>query len=292
MNDSTAFTTTDTGLALLAVEGEDAFRFLDAQLMTALEDVPGFAACPAALADAKGRVTATFHVWRTEDNWRIALPADEAEWLKNHLARFIFRSRVNIEGEHDIALLGHGSEDAEAALATADLPSPPHNQVTDFGPLDIIGLPGNRWLVAGRQADLDSVAGKLAKQAGFATHDDWTRARLIAGEVEIRAATRGRYLPQMLKLDALGAISFDKGCYPGQEVIARTRNLGRIKRAVTLLRLASPLEPGTSEDIEGARIEVLDSVAFEGGALVQAVAPLPLPAALQPLVYAASSSFL
>lgn len=290
MNDSTAFATTDTGLALLAVDGEDAFRFLDAQLMTALRDEPGFAAGPAALADAKGRVIATLHIWRSETGWRIALPADEAGWLKDHLTRFVFRSKVGIERKHDVTLLGLFGANAGATFTKLNLSAPAHNQTAQTGASSVIGLADNRWLVAGSQTELDIVTDRLVDETRAADARHWTRARLLAGEVEIRAETRGRFLPQMLKLDTLNSISFNKGCYPGQEVIARTRNLGRIKRAMTLLQQNKRLEAGTSHEVEGTHIEVLDSVPFEGGALVQAVAPLPLPTTLKPLVYSASSN--
>lgn len=278
----------DTGLALLRVAGEDATRFLDAQTTATLgEDAE--TAHFTAIADPKGRVRATFYAWRAPRGWLLALAAGEVEWLGAHLARFVFRSRVQIAPAPEVHLLGVSGAEAAAALAAAGLPAPEPGQIAHAGALAILRLMGARWLVVGETAAVGDVEQTLAPETRAGHFEDWKRARLAAGEVEIRTETRDRFLPQMLGLVELGAVSFRKGCYPGQEVIARTRNLGRIKRAMTLLQLDGPLEAGTSADIEGARIEVLDNVALEHGALVQAIAPLPLPTALQPRLYSASS---
>ncbi|MGH8271313.1 MAG: YgfZ/GcvT domain-containing protein, partial [Gammaproteobacteria bacterium] len=173
-----------------------------------------------------------------------------------------------------------GRESA-AALAAVGLPAPEPGHCMRAGPLEIVGLASDRWLAIGEETALADAARALAPHTACGDATNWRQARLMAGEAEIHAQTRGRFLPQMIGLVELGAVSFRKGCYPGQEVIARAQNLGRVKRALTLLRLDAPLEAGDTRDLEGARIEALDSVALnEGDALVQAVAPSPLPAAL------------
>lgn len=273
----------DHGLAMLRIEGEDATHFLDAQCTAALAE-DGEAVQIAAIADAKGRVLLVFRAWHTEDAWWLAVPAGEADWLHGHLERFVFRSRVRIAAAPERRLLGVLGPDAEAALAAVGLPTPGRNHRLRAGPLEVLGLAGNRRLLTGEQTALADAAHALAPHAAAGETATWQRARLFAGEAEIRAETRGRFLPQMLGLVELGAVSFRKGCYPGQEVIARTQHLGRVKRALALFRLDALLEAGSAGEVEDARFDVLDGVILSaGGALVQAVAPSPLPEALLPL---------
>ncbi len=271
----------DHGLAVLCIAGEDATSFLNAQCTAALADESDGAVRMAALADAKGRVLLIFHAWRSKDAWRLAVPAGETEWLCDYLARFIFRSRVRIAATPEKRLFGVTGPEAVAALTAVGLPAPEAGNYVRAGPLEVIGLTGDRALVIGEGTALADAAHALAAHATPGDAAAWRRTRLMADEVEIRAETRARFLPQMLGLVERGAVSFRKGCYPGQEVIARTQNLGRVKRALALLRLDAPLEAGSTQEVEGTRIEVLDSVTLNiDGALVQTVAPSPLPDAL------------
>lgn len=278
MTDHSALFAPDTGLAVLSVEGEDAGAFLDAQLMTALGDHDDFAACPTALADPKGRVLATFHLWRTQAGWHLATAAGEARWLLQHLSRFIFRSKVEIAQAPNISLLGIFGADAKATLEALGLSAPAHNRTARTHDLTVIGLAENRWLVAGTKSELDAVSKTLAARADTAGLADWDRARLLAGEVAIHAATRGRFLPQMLGLVNLDAVSFRKGCYPGQEIIARARR-GKVKRGLVLLELENdsdkPVQSGGTLEHDGKRLEVLDAAPLPNGRVkIQAVTTL------------------
>ncbi|MGH8273381.1 MAG: YgfZ/GcvT domain-containing protein [Gammaproteobacteria bacterium] len=276
-----AILTAGTGLEVLRVTGEDATRFLDAQVTAALGEDPGTASF-AAIADPKGRVRITFHAWHTEDAWQLALAAGEIEWLREYLARFVFRARVGIAADPDTHLLGVSGAKATAALSAVGLTAPAPHRTASCGALTAIGLAHGRWLLAGPSAALADVEQRLGERTRSGNFEDWKHARLAAGEVEIRAASRDRFLPQMLGLVELGAVSFRKGCYPGQEVIARLQHRGRVKRTLALFRLDAPLEAGSFHELEGIRVEVLDSVALpDGGELVQVVAPHPLPPELE-----------
>ncbi len=275
--------TRDTGLALLRVAGEDATAFLNAQTTAALDkNTP--ATRFSALADPKGRVLIVFYAWREDDGWTLALAANEVEWLRAHLVRFVFRARVHIDpapGAIPIGLVGEG---VTGALAAAGLPQPDEGRTAPAGTLAITGLTGGRWLVTGDEAALDGCARTLESHVRSGTGNIWKRARLVAGEAEIRGETRGRFLPQTLGLVELGAVSFHKGCYPGQEVITRVQHRGQVKRRLALFKLDAIPDAGAKIDLEGIRIEVLDGVALPAdGALVQAAAPFPFPPSLENL---------
>lgn len=280
---SPAFFARDTGLTVVCVEGADATDFLNAQAMTRLGGEAGNAAAPAALADAKGRVLAVFHAWRTRAGWSLAIAASQAAWLQEHLERFVFRSKVRIGPPGDTELLGIAGARAGAALQAVKLPAPGPGQTIARNGIALVGLADNRWLAAAGRETLRRLAESLEPEIRAGRGAAWTRARLAAGEVEIRRPTRAHFLPQMLGLAELGAVSFQKGCYPGQEIIARTQNLGEVKRKLALLRLAGGPRAGAKLTLSGERLTVLDSVALSTDAsLAQTVAPSPLPAALTP----------
>lgn len=272
---SPAFYTRDTGLAVLRFEGADATAFLDAQVTASLGKDASRAACPAALANANGRVLCVFHAWPVGGGWHIAVANSQAAWLQSYLNRFIFRSQVRIAPAPDTELLGLSGTQANGVLSETGLPAPAAGRVAHTGTIDIVGLAGERWLISGNKTALSALERSLGLQARAGGPRDWSRARLAAGEVEIRDETRGRFLPQMLGLVELDAVSFRKGCYPGQEIIARARR-GKIKRGLALLEIepasGKTAEPGGVLEHDGKRLQVLDSIAARGQILVQAVA--------------------
>jgi len=121
-----------------------------------------------------------------------------------------------------------------------------------------------------------TVAGRL----GGVACASWPLALIRAGLAEVTTATSGEWIPQMLNLDLVGGISFRKGCYTGQEIVARTQHLGRIKRRMRRLRVESdPPLPGTTIAIDGAKVgEVVLAAADGSGAELLAVLGLDAPA--------------
>ncbi|HEX5314930.1 MAG TPA: hypothetical protein VFX38_08520, partial [Gammaproteobacteria bacterium] len=136
-----------TDLALVRIAGRDATAFLDAQCTAAI-GADGDAVTATALADAKGRVLGTFLALADgDDEWLLAVTASEEEWLRGHLGRFVFRSRVAIAAATDKRLIGVLGPDADRALAAAGLPAPPENRLVRAGPLLVCGIGSGRRLV-------------------------------------------------------------------------------------------------------------------------------------------------
>ncbi|HEU4813872.1 MAG TPA: folate-binding protein [Xanthomonadaceae bacterium] len=218
------------GHRVLALSGRDAAAFAQAQFMG---DV-------ARLADGhwhwngwltpKGRVIALFALLRldAEHVWLLLPDADPAD-LAAQLRRFVFRSKVVLEPRPDLRVAGAFQPPARAragALAGS----------TDTGfELDMTGDGGPRVLHVGLAFD--------------ATADDtfnarWTCADLAHGLPRLDASQSGEWTPQMLSLQRLHAFSVKKGCYPGQEIVARTHFLGRQKRELVLLAGDTPFAVG------------------------------------------------
>lgn len=241
------------GAGLLAVEGRDAADFLHRQLSS---DVLGMSAGQAALtscSDPKGKVLAVPRILATPERFILELPAERVEPLRHHLAKFVLRSQVQLTPLDDAyARFGVTGQSASVALAGAvgALPQDIEDGVTGANGATVVRLrgPRPRWLVHGPVEAVTPVWDALAGQTRDAAADQWRVLEVEAGIPTIGDATAGQFVAQMLNLDCLGGIDFSKGCYPGQEVIAKTHYLGRLKRRMYRLRLGedAKVEPGTN----------------------------------------------
>lgn len=238
---------------LIALSGRDAVAFAHAQTMN---DV-------AALVDGewhwngwltpKGRVIALFALLRLDpDTVWLVLPDADADALAAQLRRFVFRSKVTIAIRDDLRVTGR--------LQASDLASGNHF-VRDFSPgnavetglqtieLDMSGDLGvdhpGRSLRIGPAIET-SLDGIDMEQSDLKKSDpeQWRRADLEHGWPRLDASQTEQWTPQQLSLERLRAYSVKKGCYPGQEIVARTHFLGQTKRGLALVRSAAPLAPG------------------------------------------------
>jgi hypothetical protein len=212
-------------VAAIVVSGDDAERFLNAQLS---RDVPAPGAAVASLAawhDAKGRVQAVFRVIGGEQVWLLLTHASVAPQVADGLRRFVLRAKVGIEIAGDTCAIAVG--DCEALLNAEGIAlEPVAGARADARGVHWIRLGGDCIQLAGPATELERIRTRL----GDAPLGAAELAQIRLGLPEVSAALQGQFVPQMLNLDLLDGISFDKGCYPGQEVIARTRNLGTVKR--------------------------------------------------------------
>jgi hypothetical protein len=234
-----AFEATPSAAAIV-VSGDDAQRFLNAQLSRDVP-VPGAAVAPlAAWHDAKGRVQAVFRVIGGKQVWLLLTHASVAAQVAAGLRRFVLRAKVGIEIAGDTCAsavaLGNCKPLLDAEGITLE---PVAGARADARSVHWIRLGGDCIQLAGPATELERIRTRL----GDAPPGAAELAQIRLGLPEVSAALRGQFVPQMLNLDLLDGISFDKGCYPGQEVIARTRNLGTLKRR--MLRFTGAIEGRT-----------------------------------------------
>jgi hypothetical protein len=231
----------------IALEGRDALAFAQAQTMN---DV-------AALQDghwhwngwltAKGRVIALFALIRIDPQtlW-LLVPDTDAEALAERLRRFVFRSKVTISVRADLTVAGRGQ--------ASDLASGNH---WAGDPVEAIELDLGSAPAAGRSLRVGpAVAAEMDREA--LAH--WRRADLEHGWPRLDAAQSEQWTPQQLSLERLRAFSVKKGCYPGQEIVARTHFLGQAKRGLALLQGASGLAAGDRLDAGGTDLGTVVSV--------------------------------
>lgn len=208
-------------LRLITVTGPDRDQFLQGQLTQDIARLGPATTSLGGWADARGRLLWAGHLFRRADSICLVAAAAAANALAARLKLFVLRSRVQIACPE---LHLNGCLDARGADRTA--PSDCDPQV-----IALAADPTRELIVAGP----GSASPGPASAPGGAT-DEWRLRDIRTGIPEIVPATSGEFVPQMVNLDLLDGISFSKGCYTGQEIVARTRFLGRVKRR--MLRFA------------------------------------------------------
>lgn len=226
-------------LSLLAVRGPDARTFLDSQLT---RNVPQ-ASAPASLAgycSPKGRLLATFVVWVEGETIWMIVSRDIAAAIARRLRMYVMRAKVTIE-ELD------ASHRLDGFVDGAGLPP----MLAELATWHWIRIDDQAWL---RFPDGDAMR-RYLRVAPYDTAADhavdakrWRWLDVRAGLPRITIATQDRFVPQMLNLEALGGVDFRKGCFPGQEVVARSQYLGKLKRRMALAT-ADALAPAAGTDV-------------------------------------------
>lgn len=204
----------------LVVSGPDAVAFLQGQLSCDLDSPEASTGQLSSFNTPQGRVIAMPRMLRVGDTVFLVLPSELAGPVAAQLGRFVLRAKVTLEIPPAIEVLGLMSPAPRA------MPAAPGLHVLEL-PAD-----GLAMAIALTRTDGVSASGSFPWLESHA--DDWLAAETAAGLPEVFAATSGQFVPQMLNLDLLGGISFTKGCFVGQEIVARAHHLGRIKRRTHL----------------------------------------------------------
>lgn len=265
---------------MLAAAGRDAADFLHAQLSSDVHSLAAGRATLTSYCDPRGRVLAAPRLIAEPDRFLLGLPADQLEPVRARLARYVLRADVQLSDiSATTARFGVAGQAAAVALARAagTLPESPGDCRRSEAGATLLRLEGprHRWLVCGPPEAVAPLWDALEGHAVAAAAAAWRLLEIEAGVPAIGAAAAGRFVAQMLNLDRLDAIDFRKGCFPGQEVIARTRNLGRLKRRLFVLRAAGASLPAAGASVyagQDAVGEVVDAVTHpDGGILALAV---------------------
>ena len=220
---------------LLSVSGAEAREFLHAQLTNDIQNLPPERAALAGWCSAKGRLLATFLVIPAPQGYFLQLARDLAPAIAKRLLMFVLRAKVKVADASD-AWTQYGVWDADL---------PPAVAWTD----------GRATVPVGERRFLRLEPAASAAAECHADEDTWYAQEIRAGRPLITAATQDQFVPQMVNLETLGGVDFRKGCYPGQEIVARAQYRGQVKRR--MVRLPAP---------QGARLR--PGQEFNGGTVV------------------------
>lgn len=241
---------------MLRVTGEDAQSFLQNLFSSDVREVGEQRAQISSFNTAKGRMLATFLVWRSGTDYFLHLPRGLVAAIQKKLSLYVLRSKVRIaDASDEIVCLGLAGREAER-LAGAHLAPVPQDAmgVAQHGNASLIRLGDSRFQIAVPAQDAPALWQRLtaagARPAG-ATCWDWLTIR--AGVPVVLPATQELFVPQMANLELIGGVNFKKGCYPGQEIVARMQYLGKSKRRMYLAHVASGAQAG--EELFSAETE-------------------------------------
>lgn len=257
---------------LLTFTGPDARAFLQGQLSCDVEGLAPDAVTPGSYNTPKGRMLATFLLWADADEYRMLLPQALCESVRKRLAMYILRSKVKAEdltAAHRLyGLLAGDPAEVCAPLGLA-APAQPYHVATAAGHT-AVRLDADRVLL---------VAPADSRIAATSPNDDaWTLADIRNGLPWVLPETQEQFVPQTANLDLIGGVSFSKGCYPGQEIVARMHYLGKLKERMLRAHVdAAPPAPGTrlysrAFGAQAAGMVVNAAPAPEGGSELLAVA--------------------
>jgi folate-binding protein YgfZ len=233
-------------VGLISFSGADAASFLHAQLTSDVAALPSPRTQYSGYCSPKGRLLATFLLWRREEEIVLLLPGALRESVQSRLAKYVLRAQVTVaDATARYALFGIAGEAARSALAGLNglVPGAMHDVVAADA-LEVTRLPIDRYLVLSPADRADAVRAALAQTAARGEESDWWRFDVAAGIPVITPASQEQYVPQMVNLDLIGAVSYTKGCYPGQEIVARMHYLGKLKQRMYRVRTADVLSAG------------------------------------------------
>ncbi|MDF9391089.1 MULTISPECIES: YgfZ/GcvT domain-containing protein [Methylococcus] len=221
---------------LIEVKGEEAGKFLGSMLTGDVRLVSETLGQFTSWCDGKGRIQATFWLFLRDGAYYLLVPEELLASVVTRLKMFLLRTKATITDASDkLARLGLSGAGITHMLGSA-LPES-RGGTASVGDCTLVALGGEprpRWLAVGAPSAMIALWSKLAPAARPAGAGAWSLLDILAGIPYIAAATAGEFIPQMLDLEALGGLSYKKGCYPGQEVIARLHYRGQLKRKVFL----------------------------------------------------------
>ncbi len=240
-------------LGLIRITGKDSVGFLQGQFTNDIRELTADKCQLNAYCNPKGQMLANGWFFRRDDEIFLLLPTATLPAVLKRLSMFVLRSEVKLSDAGDelirIGLIGDQAEKQLAAIIST-IPSAPQ-QVTQADDLTIIRLPGiiPRFEIIGTEPSIEKIWATLATQAQPTSSSFWALQDIHAGIPTVYPATVETFIPQMVNLQLLDGISFTKGCYCGQEVVARTQHRGTLKRRMYLAHISGNQNPSAGDTL-------------------------------------------
>lgn len=243
-----------TQSGVLRFEGPDAQSFLQGQLTNNITAVDAAHSQYAGYCTPKGRLLAVMLLWLHDGACHMLLPRELCEPVRKRLSMYILRSKVkaiDVSSRFELfGLSGHGAAATVAHLA-GTVPGADHDTVHGNG-LSALKLPQERFLLVAAESASAMVQSTLAAAGTDGGDALWPALDIAAGIPTVYAATQEQFVPQAVNFDLIGALSFTKGCYPGQEIVARAHYLGRVKQRMIRARVEASEAPAPGDKLFSA----------------------------------------
>ncbi|SIO58578.1 CAF17-like 4Fe-4S cluster assembly/insertion protein YgfZ [Paraburkholderia phenazinium] len=236
-----------TQFGVIDATGDDAASFLHGQLTNDTQHLEAANVRLAGYCSAKGRLLASFLSWRSGETIRLLVSKDVQAAVQKRLSMFVLRAKAKLtDASGELAVVGLAGDVRKALSGVFDaVPDGVHVKVD--GPAGaLIRVPDAlgrlRYLWVGPKAEVEARLPVLEGKLTHASAAVWDWLDIRAGEPRITQPVVEQFVPQMVNFDVLGGVNFRKGCYPGQEVVARSQYRGTIKRRTALANVAGELE--------------------------------------------------
>ncbi len=258
---------------VLKVSGEDASTFLHSLFSSDVQALTPAHAQYSSFNTAKGRALSTFLIWRSGTEFFLHLPHSLVAPMQKKLSMYVLRAKVKIEdASNSVVCMGLSGPGAATALQQ-HFPALPQNllDVVQHADASLIRLGADRFQLGTSAQQAAGLWQTLASSARPTGSPCWDWLNIRAGIPFILPRTQEEFVPQMVNLDLTGHVNFKKGCYPGQEVVARMHYLGKPKRRMYLAHVITDTAPQAGEELFSMEMEgqacgmVVNSAAAPGG---------------------------
>jgi folate-binding protein YgfZ len=244
---------------LIRAAGPDSVDFLQNQTGNDVRRVSDTQSQLSSYASPKGRMYAVFRLFRHGGDLYLRLPQELMEPVLKRLRMFVLMAKVKLEDAGDeLGRFGVAGPVAAGELATAlgvELPAAANGTVQADG-VTVVRVPGNqRYEVYGPVEALTHLWRGLSAVAQPVGADGWRLLDILAGLPTVYAATSEAFIPQMANMQLVEGVSFRKGCYPGQEIVARMQYLGQLKRRTYLAHVTADARPQPGDELFSASSE-------------------------------------
>ncbi|MBV1916027.1 MAG: folate-binding protein [Pseudomonadales bacterium] len=242
-----------TNTGVIAVNGPDAKKFLQGQLTCNLDDIDQQQSSIGALCTYQGKTICSFRILLDQGTYYLLLHASLTEPVMAYLKKYIAFSKAKMTDASDqLVLIGCWGEQIDPLLeAQLDLQPLSQNEIRSAALGLVIPVDKNplRFICMGNIENSQKLWNKLAINCEKVPSPNWQLMNIRSGMPEISISTTEQFIPQMLNLDLIGGISFKKGCYTGQEIVARSHYLGKQKRRLLRLQTLASITPAPGMEI-------------------------------------------
>jgi len=242
-----------SNLGLIRANGGDTFNFLHGQFTNDLNLVTGNKSQLSSYCNPKGRMLSIFRIFLRDNNYFLLMPRDVIEVSLKKLTMFKLMAKVDLSNVSDeFIIFGLAGPDSNARLKDNNLPVPDDiDQSIHHNGTTIIRIPSesSRILFISEPENAISIQKTLSENTTPATSGIWELHDIQSGIPQVTAETIEAFIPQMVNLELIGGVNFQKGCYPGQEIVARTHYLGKPNRRMYRINICSANPPHSGVNI-------------------------------------------
>lgn len=238
-------------LSELQLNGPESAKFLQGQVTADIREVEKGRALPGAVCSLKGRVLFSFTAIPNGENLRLILPADQIADATAHLKKYAIFSKTQLQNTQDerAVLAVQGTKAAEAVRTLFNNVPAPGDTLNDQQERWVLALSEQRFLIGVAAQSLQNDWQLLSGLLSPANENGWWLTDIEAGRATVFAASRDLFQPQELNYAAIDGISYNKGCYTGQEIVARLYFRGKLKQRLYRLASASGEVPAIDSGI-------------------------------------------